>query len=306
MNTAQNIQWFPGHMAKTRRKIGESLSLVDAVAEIVDARIPASSRNPELAGILAGKPALILFNKADLADPAVTAAWVQKCREEKKVPLQLDCKSGRGFKDFRPAVRELLADKLESNRAKGMAGKPLRVMVVGIPNVGKSSFINRLAGGGRAKVEDRPGVTRGNQWFKVADDLDLLDTPGVLWPKFDDPSVGERLAFTGAIKDQVVDTETLAAALLAFLGKNYAGLLADRYGFQAAAIPLEEDDTLLLDETGGTAGKDIRWGFALLTELGRRRRMFAGGGQIDTDRAAAILLDEFRSGRLGRISLERP
>lgn len=306
MSTTQNIQWFPGHMAKTRRKIGESLSQVDAVAEIVDARIPASSRNPELAGILAGKPALILFNKADLADPAVTAEWLRRCREEKILPLPIDCKTGRGLREFRPAVRELLADRLAQYKAKGMEGKALRVMVVGIPNVGKSSFINRLAGGSRAKVEDRPGVTRGNQWFKAADDLELLDTPGVLWPKFDDPAVGERLAFTGAIKDQVVDTETLAAALLAFLGTSYAALLADRYGFQPASVPMEEDDILLCGEEGGTGGKQLRWGFSLLTEIGKRRRMFISGGEIDTDRAAATVLDEFRSGKLGRISLEKP
>lgn len=306
MSHAQNIQWFPGHMAKTRRKIGESLSLVDAVAEIVDARIPASSRNPELAGILAGKPALILLNKADLADPAATAAWMQKYKAEKVLPLQVDCKTGRGLREFRPAVRQLLADRLEQYRKKGMEGKPLRVMVVGIPNVGKSSFINRLAGGSRAKVEDRPGVTRGNQWFKVADDLELLDTPGVLWPKFDDPAVGERLAFTGAIKDQVVDTETLAAALLAYLGRQYASLLQGRYGFSPADIPLEEDDMLLTEDTGGTDGKEIRWGYAMLTAIGERRRMFISGGEVDTARAAAILLDEFRSGKLGRISLEWP
>ncbi len=274
MSHTRNIQWFPGHMAKTRRRIGESLSLVDAVAEIVDARIPASSRNPELAGILAGKPTLLLFNKADLADPNVTADWLRRCRAEKRLPLPVDCKTGRGLRDFRPAVRELLAD--------------------------------RLAGGSRAKVEDRPGVTRGSQWFKAADDLELLDTPGVLWPKFDDPAVGERLAFTGAVKDQVVDTETLAAALLAFLGTRYAALLAGRYGFQPASIPMEEDDMLLCGEEGGTGGRELRWGFSMLTEIGKRRRMFVSGGEIDTGRAAAVLLDEFRSGRLGRISLERP
>ena len=306
MNGTQNIQWFPGHMAKTRRKIRESLSLVDAVAEIVDARIPASSRNPELAGILAGKPALILLNKADLADPEVTAQWMRRYKENGILPVQVDCRTGKGLREFRPAVRGLLQDKLLQYKQKGMEGKALRVMVVGIPNVGKSSFINRLAGGGRAKVEDRPGVTRGNQWFKVADDLELLDTPGVLWPKFDDPLVGERLAFTGAIKDQVLDTETLAASLLAFLGERYPGLLAQRYGLEPAAVSAEEDDMLLAEDTGGTDGRAIRWGFALLWEIGRRRRMFAGGGDIDTARAAAVFLDEFRSGKLGRISLERP
>ncbi len=306
MNGTQNIQWFPGHMAKTRRKIGESLSQVDAVAEIVDARIPAGSRNPELAGILAGKPALILLNKADLADPSVTASWIRRYKEEGVSALPVDCRTGRGLGEFRPAVRALLVDKLAQYKARGMEGKALRVMVAGIPNVGKSSFINRLAGGSRAKVEDRPGVTRGNQWFKVSGDLELLDTPGVLWPRFDDPAVGERLAFTGAIRDQVVDMETLAAALLAFLGEEYPDLLAARYGFSPASVAPEPEDSLLCEDTGGTDGAALRWGVALLTEVGRRRRMFAGGGEIDTARAAAVVLDEFRGGKLGRISLERP
>ena len=301
-----NIQWYPGHMTKAKRAMKEDIKLIDLIIELVDARVPLSSRNPDIDDLGAGKARLILLNKSDLADERCNLKWAAYFQDKGYYVVKVNSKSGAGLKAINGVVQEACKEKIERDRRRGILNRPVRAMVVGIPNVGKSSFINRLAGGGRAKVEDRPGVTRGNQWFKVADDLDLLDTPGVLWPKFDDPSVGERLAFTGAIKDQVVDTETLAAALLAFLGKNYAGLLADRYGFQAAAIPLEEDDTLLLDETGGTAGKDIRWGFALLTELGRRRRMFAGGGQIDTDRAAAILLDEFRSGRLGRISLERP
>jgi len=207
MSEAQNIQWFPGHMAKTRRLLKECIGLCDAVAEIVDSRIPASSRNPELAGIVAGKPRIILLNKCDMADPGATEKWLARYREEGLCAIAVDCRSGKGLNVFKSSVKELLADKLEQNRAKGMVGKPLRIMVVGIPNVGKSSFINRMAGGGKAKVENRPGVTRGNQWFKIDSELELLDTPGVLWPKLDDPVVGERLAFTGAVKDQVVDTE---------------------------------------------------------------------------------------------------
>ena len=306
MAQTPNIQWFPGHMAKTRRLIQEQVKMVDLVAELADARIPQSSRNPELPKWIGDKRRLLILNKSDAADPDLTARWLRYYRESGLPAIAVDARSGKGVNQFLPAVREILADVIARRQEKGMVGRPIRMMIVGIPNVGKSSFINRLAGGSRAKVEDRPGVTRGNQWFKVADDLELLDTPGVLWPKFDDPAVGERLAFTGAIKDQVVDTETLAAALLAYLGRRYASLLQERYGFSPADIPLEEDDMLLAEDTGGTDGKEIRWGYAMLTAIGERRRMFISGGEVDTARAAAILLDEFRSGKLGRISLEWP
>ena len=220
MSEAQTIQWFPGHMTKTRRKIQASLKLVDAVAEIIDARIPVSSRNPELHKIIENKPRIILMNKCDMADPSQTARWVSYYQKEGVLAIPVDCKSGRGLNQFIPKVRELLKDRIIQWEQKGMVNRTIRVMIVGIPNVGKSSFINRMAKQNRAKVEDRPGVTRGNQWFTIGKAFDLLDTPGVLWPKFDDPNVGEKLAFTGAVKDQIVDTEQLASRLLEVLRMN--------------------------------------------------------------------------------------
>ena len=280
MAEAQNIQWFPGHMAKTRRKIAETLTLVDAVAEIVDSRIPASSRNPELAGIILNKPRIVLLNKCDMADPAATEQWVKRFREEGATAIPVDCKSGKGLNVFKNSVKELLSDRLEAYRQKGMVGKPLRIMVVGIPNVGKSSFINRMAGGARAKVEDRPGVTRGNQWFRIDNELELLDTPGVLWPKLDDKEAGERLAFTGAVKDEVVDTEWLAVRLLEILSDRYMPQLAERY-------KIEKDEP-----------------YEMLCAIAKKRGMVVRGGEGDTLRAANMLLSEFRTQKLGRITLE--
>lgn len=287
MDPQQNstINWFPGHMAKTRRKITENLKQVDAVAEIVDARIPVSSRNPELSEIIAHKPRLILLNKCDMADPAATAVWQKRLEGAACRVLALDCRSGKGIKSFAPAVRDLLKEKLAANAARGMSGKPLRIMVVGIPNVGKSSFINRLTGKSRAKVEDRPGVTRANQWFVAEGGLELLDTPGVLWPKFEDQKVGEHLAFTGAVKDTILDLETLAVRLLEVLSIHYPDLLTNRY--QVEISPKEEP-------------------YALLCKIGRRRGMVIRGGEIDAERAANMLLDEYRGGVLGRITLEHP
>lgn len=281
----QVIQWFPGHMAKTRRKITESLSLVDAVVEIVDARIPVSSRNPELAGIVARKPLLILLNKCDLADPGATDRWIHFFESNGVKALAVDCRSGRGVNSVVPAIRELLKEKIDQNNQKGMAGKSLRVMVAGIPNVGKSSFINRLAGGSRAKVEDRPGVTRGNQWFAVDKGLELLDTPGVLWPKFDDQSVGLKLAFTGAVKDTVLDIETLAVEFLKYIAVPYKHLLDARY------------------KTDLDVSKEP---YDILCDIGRKRGMVIRGGEIDTERAAVMLMDEYRSGIIGKITLDLP
>ena len=212
--SGQEIQWFPGHMAKTRRKIKEILPLIDAVAEVVDARVPKSSRNPELRDIIGDKPLIILLNKCDMADPAATAGWIAHYSAAGIPAIALDCKTGKGISAFKDTVKNTLKGKLKAYEEKGMAGKPLRVMVVGIPNVGKSSFINRIAGNNRAKAENRPGVTRGNQWFTVDKQLELLDTPGVLWPKFEDKTVGEHLAFTGAVTDRILDTEWLAMQLL--------------------------------------------------------------------------------------------
>lgn len=283
MSDAQNIQWFPGHMTRTRRQIEAQLKLVDAVAEIVDARIPVSSRNPDLAGIISAKPHLILLNKCDMADPAGTAEWIALYEREKTPAIAVDCRSGKGLAAFQTAVKELLNEQLKAYAEKGMAGKPLRVMTVGIPNVGKSSFINRLAGGARAKVENRPGVTRGNQWFTVDRQLELLDTPGVLWPKFDDKTVGEHLAFTGAVSDRVVDVEWLAVRLLEILARDYPQLLQSRY--QLSSVQDEP--------------------YELLCAIGRKRGMVIRGGEVDTERAANMLLEEFRNCKIGRITLER-
>lgn len=281
MSEAQTIQWFPGHMTKTRRKIQTSLKLVDAVAEIIDARIPVSSRNPELHKIIENKPRIILMNKCDMADPSQTARWVSCYQKEGILAIPVDCKSGRGLNQFIPKVRELLKDRIIQWEQKGMVNRTIRVMIVGIPNVGKSSFINRMAKQNRAKVEDRPGVTRGNQWFTIGKAFDLLDTPGVLWPKFDDPNVGEKLAFTGAVKDQILDTEQLASRLLEVLRDEYPSMLTTRY-------KLEKYDLQPLQ------------GYELLELIGRKRGMLVSGGEIDTERASIMVLDEFRSAKLGK------
>lgn len=277
------IQWFPGHMAKTRRKITESLSLVDAVVEITDARIPVSSRNPELAGIIVNKPLIVLLNKSDMADPVQTAKWIRWYKDKGITALAVDCRSGKGINAFPDAVKTLLKDKIESNKAKGLVGKTLRLMVVGIPNVGKSSFINRLSKTSRAKVEDRPGVTRSNQWFPVGGGLELLDTPGVLWPKFDDPTVGLRLAITGAIKDAIMDIETLAVRFIDEIKGRYGNLLEQRYKF-------------VLD-----SNKDA---YDTLCDIGKKRGMVIRGGEIDTERAAVMLMDEYRAGIIGKTTLD--
>ena len=278
---AETIQWFPGHMARTRRKIQESLSQVDAVIEIVDARIPQSSRNPELDHWVGRKPRLIVLNKADLADEAATKRWIAFYESRGIAAIAVDCKSGRGFNNFMPAMRRLLHELIEKWESKGM-NHAIRAMIVGIPNVGKSSFINRLNKGGKAKVEDRPGVTRQNQWF-VVEGAQLLDTPGVLWPKFEDHTVALHLAFTGAIKDQVLDMEEMACELLGILSRSYRDLLIARY-----KLPDEiPEDT-----------------WELLQLVARKRGMLVSGGEVDTERAAIMLLDEYRGGKLGRISLE--
>ncbi len=283
----QTVQWFPGHMAKTRRQIKESLPLVDAVTELLDARVPLSSRNPELNELIANKPHIVLLNKCDMADEAASRRWKAWFDGRGTPALAVDCRSGRGLNAYGETVRKLLQDKIQSNIEKGMPGRALRMMVVGIPNTGKSSFINRMAGRSRAKVADKPGVTRQNQWFAIGGGIELLDTPGVLWPKFDDPEVGTRLAFIGSVKDEVVDVETLAVRLLAVLGAQYRDRLCDRYKLDEAAVA----------ECGP---------YELLELIGRKRGMLVRGGEIDTERASAMLLDEYRAGRLGRITLEFP
>ncbi|MCH5193084.1 MAG: ribosome biogenesis GTPase YlqF [Oscillospiraceae bacterium] len=285
MTEIPSIQWFPGHMAKTKRMIKASLPLVDAVAEIVDARIPESSRNPDLQLLIEGKPRIIVLNKCDMADEKATAMWLSLYKEQGIAAVAADCRSGKGLNKFAPTVRQVLAELIQKYEAKGMKGRALHLMVVGIPNVGKSSFINRLAGQKKAKVEDRPGVTRTKQWVKLADDIELLDMPGVLWPKFEDMAVGERLAFTGAVKDDVVDVEALACRLLDVLNDMYSEELTARYKIEIA----DGDD-----------------GYELLQKIGRARGMLVSGGEINTERAAITVLDEYRSGKLGRITLELP
>ena len=280
----QSIQWFPGHMAKTRRKIAEILPLIDAVAEVVDARIPISSRNPELGQMISGKPHIILLNKCDMADKEITDRWIEFYKKQNITAIPLDCKSGKGIGQFKTSVKTVLADKLLYYKSKGMVGKPLRVMVVGIPNVGKSTFINKIAGKTRAKAENRPGVTRGNQWFTIDKELELLDTPGVLWPKFEDKTVGEHLAFTGAIKDRILDTELVAMRLLEILSVSYKEMLAERYG----DLQFECDS------------------YDLLCQIGKKRGMVIRGGDVDTERAANMLLEEYRNCKIGLITLERP
>ena len=281
----KDIQWFPGHMAKTRRQITKSLPLVDAVAELLDARLPMSSRNPDLGAMTKRKPRLIILNKADMADQSVTQQWIAYYQKQGFAVMTADSKTGRGVKGFAPALRELLKDDLAKYAAKGMKGRPIRVMILGIPNVGKSSLINRLAGGKRAKAEDRAGVTRTQQWIKTSDGVELLDTPGVLWPKLDDQEAAVRLAMTGAIRDDILDKEALAARLLAQLHLDYPQALADRYKIAADA-----------------EGE----GFELLEMMAKNRGMLLSGGVPNTERAAITLLDEFRGTKLGRISLERP
>lgn len=281
----QNIQWYPGHMTKTRRQIQSSLKLIDAVAEIIDARIPHASRNPDLPEMTEGKPRIVLLNKCDMADKAVTDEWIRYYSRLGIKALPIDCRSGTGLNGFVPAVKDILSERLERLKAKGMAGMELRVMVVGIPNVGKSSFINRMARTVKAKVEDRPGVTRSNQWFSIAGGIVLLDTPGVLWPKFDDKKVGERLAFTGAIRDNILDIESLAVRFIETLPEKYMPRLIERF------------------KLGNIDGLES---YEVLELIGRKRGMLISGGDIDTERAAIALLDEFRGAKIGRITLEQP
>ncbi len=280
-----NIQWYPGHMTKTCRQIEQDLRLVDAVCEIVDARIPASSRNPDIDAICGDKPRMVILNRIDMADARMTDIWSSFLRAKGFAVVRTDCKNRRGLEKFLPAVRELLAEKLQRYAEKGFVNKPLKLMVVGIPNVGKSTFINQIAGRKGAKAENRPGVTRGKQWVTVDRGLLLLDTPGILWPKFDDEEVGRRLAYTGAVKDDVMDTETLAANLMAMLWRRYPDALRERYKLDPA-----EDDS----------------GFALLEQAAAKRGFLLSGGVLDTERMARILLEEFRSCKIGRFTLEDP
>ncbi|MBP1542713.1 MAG: ribosome biogenesis GTPase YlqF [Oscillospiraceae bacterium] len=278
MSDVGNIQWFPGHMTKTRRLIEADLKMVDAVVEITDARIPESSRNPILDELVKDKPRIMIMNKCDYADDKATSSWKQYYEKQGITVIICDCRSGKGINRFLPTVKTLLTELIERRKKRGMIGKALRLMVVGIPNVGKSSFINRMAKTRKTKVGDRPGVTRGKQWVSIDRDVELLDMPGILWPKFDDQIAAQKLAYTGAIKDDVMDVEALARALGELLLEDYPELLKARY-----KIAGEGD---------------------VLTEIAKARGMLISGGEPDTERAAATLLDEYRGGKIGRITLE--
>lgn len=288
MSEIQNIQWFPGHMTKTKRKIQASLKLVDAVVEIIDARIPISSRNPDIATLVQSKPRVVLLNKCDMADKSATQKWVNYFKQNNISAIPVDCKSGRGINNFVPTLNQVMNKKLNALKSKGMVNPTLRVMIVGIPNVGKSSFINRVAKQIKAKVEDRPGVTRGNQWYTISKNFELLDTPGVLWPKFDDNTTAEHLAFTGAIKDQIMDVELLSMRLLEVLSELKPVSFMERFKLDEESLNNVEDS------------------YELLKLIGKKRGMLISGGEIDTERAAIMLLDEFRAAKLGQITLELP
>jgi len=283
MREKMNIQWFPGHMTKARRMIAENVKQIDAICEVIDARIPLSSRNPDLDDMTDGKPRLIILNRVDQADPAETKKWAAHFKTSGAAVVETDSKSGKGVGGFNSAVRTLLSEKIEQYASKGQVGRQLRLMVVGIPNVGKSSFINRVAKRKATQTSDRPGVTRGKQWISLGNGLELLDTPGVLWPKFEDQTVAENLAFTGAIRDVIMDIETLGANLMLRLNEDYPERLVERYKIAVS--------------------KDLD-GFELLSLAAAKRGFLVQGGDYDLERMAVILLDEFRAGRLGRITLE--
>ena len=279
-----NIQWFPGHMAKTRRQIEEKLKLIDVVVEILDARIPMSSKNPDISELTKQKPRIIVLNKADLADEMITKKWIKYYNNMGILACAADCSNGKGVQESVNLAKKVIADKIAQNQEKGM-NRAIKILVAGVPNVGKSSYINRLSGRASATVGDRPGVTRGQQWIRLKSGIELLDTPGILWPKFEDEKVGIHLAFTGAVKDEIMDIELLACKLAEFLNENYRELLCARYK---------------LENTEGMQG------YELVEYIGRKRGFVISGGEIDFLRASNILLDEFRSTKIGKISIEKP
>ncbi len=284
---SETIQWFPGHMAKTRRMISENLKNVDIVIEILDARIPYSSRNPEIKRLVGDKPTVLLLNKASLADPNQNALWVKQYTNENTVCILTDCVTGEGLNKIAPAIRNILSDKIARYEQKGMIGKRLRAMVLGIPNVGKSSLINRICGNKKAKVENRPGVTLDKQWVTTNIGVDLLDMPGILWPKFEERRVGENLALTGAIRDGILDTESLATVLCKRLRLLYPAMLSERY------------------KLGNMAQYEELSDYDLFLAIGRKRGFLISGGEINTERTSITLLDEFRAAKIGRITLDR-
>jgi len=280
-----NIQWFPGHMAKTRRILGENLSLVDVVVEVLDARIPFSSRNPEIDTLVKNKPRVVILNKYDLADDSASNIWRDWFSKKGIKVIFVDSIGGKGINEFKAVVKGMMKEKTDREKEKGRIFRPVRTMVVGVPNVGKSSFINRVAGKANAITGDRPGVTRAKQWIRINEEIELLDTPGILWPKFEDLKVGMNLAFTGAIKDEVMDTVELADALMEKLSNDYPQNITDR--FKLADIQNKS-------------------GLTLLREAGKNRGCIVSGGEIDFERIGSIVLDEFRGGKIGKITLEKP
>ena len=280
-----DIQWYPGHMTKTRRMMEENQKLIDIVVELLDARIPLSSRNPVIDEICPAKPRLVVLNKSDIADEATTREWERYFKSKGLGVKSISATAGKSLNDIFNSCKEILKDKIEHDKARGLVNRPIKMMVVGIPNVGKSSFINKLSGKKSAITGDRPGVTKGKQWIRLPNSFELLDTPGILWPKFEDVSVGEKLAFTGAIKDEIMDLEEIASRLLEVLKVKYPQKLTERYKM---------------------TGFEDMTGYEMLELLGRKRGFVVSGGEIDTERAAKILLDEFRGAKLGRISLESP
>lgn len=281
------VQWFPGHMAKTRKLITENLKLVDVVVELVDARLPLSSRNPEIDRIVGNKPRVLILNKSDIADSVANEKWVRYFEKQGICTITADSLSGKGLKNFDNAIECVLAEKFARDKEKGMIRRAVKMLVVGIPNVGKSSFINRLSGRAAAKVGDRPGVTTAKQWIRTAGKYELLDTPGILWPKFEDPEVGKRIAFTGGIKDEIMDVEELAFYLIGFLRLNYQEMLFSRF-------KIEDEEAEFLDD------------YELLELIGKKRGCIISGGNIDTLRTANLILDEFRAAKIGKITLELP
>ena len=280
-----NIQWYPGHMTKTRRMIAENLKYVDVVAEVIDARIPIASRNPDIDDLVGSKPRVVILNRADQADPASSKLWGEYFRSQDMSVLECDARTGAGVKQFSPVMRGALKEQIAKWKEKGQVGRPVRAMVVGIPNVGKSTFINKVAKKKSAKAGDRPGVTRGKQWVTVDQGLELLDTPGILWPKFEDQTIAQHLAFTGAVRDAIMDVETLGCHLMELLARRKPEAVTARFKF----VPEE-----------GMTGWEM-------LELGARKRGFLiSGGEVDLERMANILLDEFRGGKMGRITLELP
>jgi len=284
------IQWFPGHMTRARRQIEEKLKLIDVAIELLDARLPSSSRNPMIAEILGVKPRLVLLNKSDLADPAMTERWMERLAEEQVKVLPIDAAAGTNVRMILPRCKELMAPKFEAWRKKGMEPRAIRSLIVGIPNVGKSTLINRLAGRSVAATGDRPGVTKGQQWIRIGKELELLDTPGILWPKFEDPMVGYRLAATGAIRDEILNVEDVAFYLAKVLAARYPNVFSERYGIEKLPEDMENPHEVV----------------ELLEAIGRRRGAVMSGGKIDLKKASDVFLRDLRTGKLGRITLEAP